>query len=159
MTRGHMLLALDRSAAGEAALDFTIGLASGRGARVTVLHVRELSPVRRMPPLESLDEARALVEESMERIDRAGLGAGGLVHTAPADAVARCIVEASTGRWCDGIVLGSHRHRGLRRLTGGGVRDRVMRNSALPVFVAPPALQCGRPKWAEVLSHAGGHHT
>jgi nucleotide-binding universal stress UspA family protein len=151
-----MLLAIDRSAAGEAALDFTIGLASGWDARITVLHVRELSPLRRMPPLESLDEARELVEQSMARIDGAGLGAGGLVHTATSDAVARCIVEASSERWCDGIVLGSHRQRGIRRLAGGGVRDQVMRSSALPVFVAPPALRCGRPKWAEAFTHASG---
>jgi len=156
MTRNHMLLAIDRTAAGDAALDFAIGLAAGWDARVTVLHVREVSPVRGIPPLESLDDARRLVEESMARIDRAGVAAAGLVHTAREDVVARCIVEASKERWCDGIILGSHRRRGLRRLNGAGVRDRVMRTTPLPVFVAPPALRCGRPNWAEAFSHVGG---
>ncbi len=156
MTRNHMLLAIDRSPAGEAATDFAIGLASGWEARVTVLHVREVSTLRRIPPLESLDDARRLVEESMARLGRAGVAAAGLIHTAREDLVARCIVETSKERWCDGIILGSHRHRGFHRLNGGGVRDRVMRSTPLPVFVAPPALQTGRPNWADAFSHAGG---
>ena len=155
MTRSHMLLAIDRSEAGAAAVDFTIGLASGWGARVTVLHVREMSPMRRMQPLESIHDARALVEGTMARIDRAGLVTAGLVHTVQEGSVVRCIVEASSERWCDGIILGSHRHRGIRRLSRGGVRDRVMRSSSLPVFVAPPALRCSRTKGADVLSPGG----
>ena len=156
MTRNHMLLAIDRSAAGDAAVDFAVGLAAGWDARVTVLHVRELSTLRRIPPLESLDDARTLVEGSMARLDRAGVGAAGLIHTAREDVVARCIVDTSKERWCDGIILGSHRYRGLHRLNAGGVRDRVMRSSSLPVFVAPPALRTGRPNWAEAFTHAGG---
>ena len=156
MTRNQLLLAIDQFEAGQAAVDFTIGLAAASDAQVTVLHVRELSPVRRVPPLETVGEARALVEESVSRINRAGIDADGLVCTAREDRVAHCIVEASGAQWCNGIVLGSLRLRGLRRLCGRKTRDRVMRLSPLPVFVAPPTLRSAKPKWSTVLSSAGG---
>jgi hypothetical protein len=41
---------------------------------------------------------------------------------------------------CDAIVLGTRRLRGLDRLSGRGVRERVLRLSPLPVIAAPTPL-------------------
>jgi len=157
MTRNHLLLAIDQFEAGQAAVDFTIGLTSLSDPHVTVFHVRELSPMLRVPPLETIDEASAMVQESVTRILRAGVSTDGLICSAREDAVARCIVEAAGEQWCNGIVLGSTRLRGIHRLSARGVRERVMRESPLPVFVAPPALQGGRQRWSTLLSHAAGN--
>lgn len=152
MTHSHLLLAIDQFESGEAAVDFAIGMASVPGAKLTVLHVREMSANIRVLPLESIDEAREVVEGSMRRIHQAGIPTDGLVCNGRDDAVARHIVETAEERWCTGIVLGSRRLTGFGRLRGGGVRERVMRHSSLPVIVAPPALTCRRPRWADALA-------
>jgi nucleotide-binding universal stress UspA family protein len=154
MTPNHLLLAIDQSEAGEAAIDFTIGHAALSDAAVTVLHIRELSPMMRVPPLESATMARELVERSVAVLRDAGIPATGLVSSAREDAVARRIVEIAVEERCAGIVLGSFRLRGLHRLTGRGVRERVLRTSHLPVVVAPPALKCSRRTLSAALSHS-----
>ena len=155
MTRNQLLLAVDQSEAGQAAVDFTIGFAARSRAHVTVLHVRELPSSMRVPPLESVDEARALVEESVARINEAGIPAEGMIYTTREPNVAKCIVETADECGCSGIVLGSHRLRGIRRLAGRKVREQAMRLSALPVLVAPPALLRTTPSRHGGPSHAG----
>ena len=142
MIRNRLLLAIDQFESGDAAVDFTIGHATQSGADVVVLHVRELPPNRRVPPLESTRAARDLVELTVLRMRDAGVHARGLVFSAREDTVARRIVEAAVDERCVGIVLGSRRLRGIRRLGGTRVRERVVRTSHLPVIVAPPGLRC-----------------
>src|SRR5450631_3725201 len=75
MTHHQLLLAIDETEAGQAAVDFTIGFAVRSHGQVTVLHVREFSSAMRVPPLESMDHARSLVEESVARLNQAGVPA------------------------------------------------------------------------------------
>jgi len=155
MTRNQLLLAIDQSEAGQAAVDFTIGFAARSRAHVTVLHVRELPSSMRVPPLESSDEARALVEESVARINEAGVPAEGMIYTTREPNVAKCIVETADELGCGGIVLGSHRLRGIHRLVGRKVREQAVRLSNLPIVVAPPALLRATPSWPTEPNHAG----
>ena len=155
MTQNQLLVAVDRSEAGQAAVDFTIGFAARSRARVTVLHVRELPSSLRVPPLESADEARALVQESVARINEAGIPAEGMIYTTREPNVAKCIVETADECGCGAIVLGSHRLRGIRRLAGRKVREQAMRLSILPVVVAPPALLPTTPSWHSGPNHVG----
>jgi hypothetical protein len=53
--------------------------------------------------------------------------------------VARRIVKEALQWDCQGIVLGSRRLHGITRLSGRGVRERILRLSSLPVLVAPAA--------------------
>jgi nucleotide-binding universal stress UspA family protein len=152
MIRNRLLLAIDQFEPGDAAIDFTIGHASRCGSDVVVLHVRELSPNLRVPPLESAAAARDLVELTVLRMRDAGVTASGLVFSARADTVGQRIVEASVDERCTGIVLGSRRLRGIRRLTGSRVRERVVRTSHLPVIVAPPGLRCSGRELTSLLS-------
>jgi nucleotide-binding universal stress UspA family protein len=142
MIRNRLLLAIDQFEAGDAAVDFTIGHATQSGADVVVLHVRELPPTLRVPPLESAGAARDLVTLTVLRMRDAGVAARGLVFSAREDTVARRIVEVAVDEQCAGIVIGSRRLRGIRRLSGTRVRERVVRTSHLPVIVAPPGLRC-----------------
>ena len=155
MTGNHLLLAIDGTDAGGAAVDFTVGHAAAIGADVTVFHVREISPLLRVPPPESATTARSVVEEAVTTLRSAGVRTIGLTCTAREDAVARRIVEVATDRQCTGIVLGSLRLQGLSRLAGGGVRERVVRSSHLPVLVAPAALAYRRRSLSAELSRRG----
>ena len=136
-----LLLAVDQFEPGQAAIDFTIGLAARSRSEVQVLHVRELSTSPRIPPLESVREARVLVEEAVRRLQTAGVAAEGEIITDRENHVARCIVDEATNQHCDAIVLGSLRLRGLQSIAGHGIRERVLKLSALPVIVTPTALR------------------
>ncbi|MGA2836377.1 MAG: universal stress protein [Acidimicrobiales bacterium] len=142
--RDRLLLAIDQFDPGQAAVDFTIGLAAKSKADVEVLHVRELPRSIRIPPLETVAEAQQLVDETVMRMRTAGIEADGRVCSAREDNVAGRIVEESTERGCDAIVLGSLRLRGLHSILGHGVRERVLKLSPLPVIVTPTALRCDR---------------
>src|ERR1700676_4362553 len=107
--RDSLLLAIDQFEQGQAAVDFTIGLAAKSRTNVTVFHVRELSRSLRIPPLESVADAQLLMDHTVLRMQVAGVAAEGRVCSAREDVVARRIVDESSLRKCDAIVLGSLR--------------------------------------------------
>ncbi len=139
----RLLLAIDQYESGQTALKFTAELASLTSADVRVLHVRELSGLARVPPLETPAEADSLVEEAVFSLRLVGVGAEGRACSFPEDQVPLRIVEESLYGTCDAIVLGTRRLRGVSRLSGRGVRDRVLRLSILPVLAAPTPLHNG----------------
>lgn len=139
----RLLFAIDQYESGQTALEFTAGLAAATGTDVRVIHVRELSRLARVPPLESPDEADSLVEQAVFSLRLAGVGAEGRACSLPDDQVARRIVEESLYWVCDAVVLGTRRLRGVGRLSGRGVRDRILRLSPLPVIAAPTPLSNG----------------
>jgi len=139
----HLLLAIDQFDSGQAALDFTTGIAAGSGADVRVFHARELSKFARVPPLETVADAQLLVDEAVCHLGVANVVAVGRTCSIREEHVADRIVEEAR-RWrCDAIVLGSRRLRGVSRLSGWGVRERVLRASPLPMMVAPTPLLNG----------------
>ena len=138
----RLLLAIDQSPSGGAALSFAAGLAGSACAGVVVLHVRERQPSLRVPPLETLAEARALVADAVEELGRDGIAARSVIRSGEPHEVASTIASEAAVWSCDAIVIGSTRHRGLRRINGSGVRERLIRRTVLPVLLAPPALQC-----------------
>jgi nucleotide-binding universal stress UspA family protein len=139
----RLLFAIDQYESGQTALEFTVGLAAATGTDVRVIHVRELSRLARVPPLESPDEADSLVEQAVFSLRLAGVGAEGRACSLPEDQIARRIVEESLYWLCDAVVLGTRRLRGVGRLSGRGVRDRILRLSPLPVIAAPTPLSNG----------------
>jgi nucleotide-binding universal stress UspA family protein len=148
--RSKLLLAVDQFEPGQAAVDFTIGLAARSKSDVQVLHVRELPTSLRVPPLESAEEARILVEETVCRLQTAGIGAEGDVISDRENHVAHRIVEEATKSRCDAIILGSLRLRGLQSIMGHRTRERVLKMSPLPVIVTPAALRTNRRSMASL---------
>jgi nucleotide-binding universal stress UspA family protein len=140
----RLLLAMDQFDSGQAALDFTTGLAASSGADVRVFHARELSKSTRVPPLETVTDAHYLVDEAVFRLRLANIGAEGRACSAREEQVASRIVDEASHWRCDAIVLGSRRLRGISRLSGWGVRERILRLSPLPVIVTPQPLLIGR---------------
>ena len=136
----RLLLAIDQFESGQTALKAAERLALTADAEVRVIHVRELSRWARVLPLETPAEADSLVDEAVFSLRLAGVGAEGRACSLPDDQVPRRIVEESLCWICDAIVLGSRRLHGVSRLSGRGVRDRVLRLSPLPVIVAPTPL-------------------
>jgi nucleotide-binding universal stress UspA family protein len=135
-----LLLAIDQSESAHAAVDFTTALATRHRSTVRVFHVHELCRSPRVPPLETLADARCLVDEAVTSVRLASVGAEGGVSSARSERVADRIVEESSQWPCDAIVLGSQRLRGFSRLAGCGVREREVRCSPLPVIVTPTVL-------------------
>jgi nucleotide-binding universal stress UspA family protein len=133
----RLLCAIDQFQSGQRALDFVGGLASVDDASVRVLHVRELSKMARVLPLETPFEAEELVRDGVLRLTRLGVAAEGRSCSALEDHVARKIVEEARHWDCQAIVLGSRRLRRLDRLSGRGVRERILRATSLPLVVAP----------------------
>jgi len=140
--RERLLLAIDQFESGQVAVDFAIGLAIRFEADVRAFHVRELPKFTRVPPLETIVDAQVLVNEAVFRLREAGVGADGRSRSARVGDVGVQIVEEASLWQCDAIVLGSVRRRGLDRISACGVRESVLRHSALPVMVAPAVLRC-----------------
>ena len=136
----RLLLSMDQFDSGQNALAMALGMAPRSGASVVVLHVRERSTMMQVPPLETLAEARSLVDRSVAALERAGVDSCGIVASVDPHHVARQIVDEAKAWGCDAIIVGSTRLRGIRRIAGSGVRDRILRTSSLPVFVAPPPI-------------------
>jgi nucleotide-binding universal stress UspA family protein len=137
----RLLLALDQYESGQSALRLTTGLAQPGQSQVRVLHIRALSKWARVPPLETPLQAETLVNEAVFSLRLAGVGAEGHACSVFEDHVAQRIVDESMNWLCDAIVLGTRRLRGVDRLSGRGVRERVLRLSPLPVMAAPTPLR------------------
>ena len=151
----RILLALDSSDSGQVALSFAIAL-SGPEAAVRVVHVNEFQLGGRGLTVETADEATALVVDALTELHRAGITATGLASVATCLGVADHLV-AEADRWsADVIVLGSRRRRGVRRMLGQGVRERVLRLTCLPVLTAPAPLRVGKPDLAAEMARPAG---
>jgi len=136
----RLLLAIDQYAPGQAAVDFTVDLASMSKSDVYVFHVREVPSSLGVFSLESAAEAQVLVEETVRRLQSAGIAAEGEACSEHRSRVALLIVEEALKRKCNAIVLGSLRLQGLQSMIGHGTRERVLKMSSLPVIITPPAL-------------------
>ncbi len=133
----RLLFAIDQFESGQTALDFAAGVASGNEASVRVFHVRDVPRMAHAVPLESPSDADELVREAVLSLSMRGIAAEGRSSSVFHEHVARRIVEEALIWECQAIVLGSRRVHGLARLSGHGVRERILRLSSLPVLVAP----------------------
>ena len=133
----RLLLAIDQYESGQSALEFAAGVASANDAGVRVLHIRELSRMARVLPLESPGDAEELVREAVSSLQSSGVPSEGRSCSVLQEHVARRIVQEAVLWECQGIVLGSRRLRGISRVSGRGVRERILRLSSLPVLVTP----------------------
>lgn len=88
-------------------------------------------------PLESPGEAEDLVREAVGSLQAVGVPSEGRSCSVLQQHVARRIVEEALLWECQGVVLGSRRLHGISRLSGRGVRERILGLSSLPVLVAP----------------------
>jgi nucleotide-binding universal stress UspA family protein len=141
----NILVGIDGSPDAEAALTWALREAALRTARLTVLYafrVREFAwPLNREVSLDKeRDEARAMVEESLERVvvpDRrdVDVDATAVTGRGAADAILRHRGEAQL------IVVGSRGLGGFPGLLLGSVSQQVAAHADVPVAVIPRHLE------------------
>ena len=137
----HILVPSDFSATADRALEYTIALAQQLHARLTLLHVFDLTPLAMGEPatvvpttaLDTLEtEAQHLLQASLERVQRAGLQAESLfVQGTPT----QTIVDTAGVQGVDLIIMGTHGRTGLQHVLLGSVAEKVLRLAPCPVLV------------------------
>ncbi|MGD1011059.1 MAG: universal stress protein [Acidimicrobiales bacterium] len=136
------LLAVDQFDSTETALEFAASLVVATASEIRVVHVREVPAVRGGAlPLETTEDARAVIEHALAFLTGRGIRASGRVVTGLETQVPAIIVQEAADRECQAIIMGSRRLHGLGRLAGHGVRSHVLRLTVLPVMTAPPARE------------------
>src|ERR1700684_2263530 len=120
----RLLCAIDGFESGQEALAFVAEVSSVNRASVRVLHIRELSKMARVQPIETPFEADEFVRDAVQTLGSLGVAAEGRSCSVLEDHVARRIVDEAQHWDCQAIVLGSRRLRGIGRLSGRGVRER-----------------------------------
>jgi nucleotide-binding universal stress UspA family protein len=139
----RLLCAIDQFESGQTALAFVAGVASANQSSVRVLHMREVPRMARALPLETPIEAEELMRDAVLTLQGLGIEAAGRSCSVQQEHVPKQIVQEALLWECQAIVLGSRRLRGIGRLSSGGVRERILRHSFLPVLVAPAAENNG----------------
>ena len=137
----HMLVPMDFSVTADQALAYAIALAQQFQARLTLLHVLDLTPVTMdemtvgvvATYLEEQEiEAQHLLQASLERVQRAGLqGDSLLVQGTPT----QTIVDTAGEQGVDLILMGTHGRTGLAHVFLGSVAQHVVRQAPCPVLV------------------------
>lgn len=133
----HIVVCLDRSSAGEAALPFGFALACTGHARITLLHVLRPDRERNAGALEweiSRIEARQYLEGLRTRVEEKGFDARtAVVQGDPSQQ----IVQFAWETHADLIVLASHGERGGNEWALGSTALKVLARSQTSVLIVP----------------------
>lgn len=141
MTIQHILVPTDFSEYANDALDYAIELAKTLQARLTLLHIIQLTPMTMGDMygssleayLEAMEnEAQKHMEALLNRVHQEGLeGETAIVQGVPF----QLIVDMAGSQDVDLIVMGTHGRTGLTHVLMGSVAERVVRLSPCPVLV------------------------
>jgi nucleotide-binding universal stress UspA family protein len=133
MTR-KILVPLDGSPVGEAALGYSESLARSVGGSMTLLHV---SPGGRAST-DQMVKADSYLKEIASRLQ--GHGAQVEVAIAYGGSVSNWIAEEAEIRQADLVVMGTHARAGLDRMLHGSIAQDVLRRLRAPVLVVRAEL-------------------
>jgi nucleotide-binding universal stress UspA family protein len=143
----RVLVPLDGSAAGEAALDFIRDWALRRPVEVLLLRVVAVpqlgvawNPTLLVPPLtgeqmeEEVRDAQLYLAKHAARLSEQGVHARReVIETA--GSVARVILETAQREQVDSIALGTHGKHGVERLVLGSISEEVLEHALAPVLL------------------------
>lgn len=144
----RILVAVDGSPAGNAALRHAIDLAKASGAALRIAHVVDtgLTPLAAELALDlharsdaRRHAGRAVLDAAASVVTASGLQAeSDLLETgAPTEKPADAIVELASAWPADLILTGTHGRTGVARLFLGSVTNDVARRSKIPVLIVP----------------------
>jgi nucleotide-binding universal stress UspA family protein len=148
--RKRILVPLDGSPTGEAALDFLRGRSTNGPIELLLMRVVSHIPVvigadaTFSVDALSPSELEAELQEAREYVARLG---GSIADSSvvvrhqvivAADAVARVILEAVSHEHADLIALGTHAKTGVSRLVLGSVSEEILESSPIPVLLVHP---------------------
>ncbi len=138
----HLLVGIDGSDGGDAAVEEALALAPDLRAMLTFVCVRNAVSRRLEGPFyerslqQGRERARNVVEHAMELAEEAGIEADGeILDGDPADE----IVSLADNRGSDLIVVGSRAHGPLAGALLGSVAIAVVQHAKSPVLVAKQA--------------------
>jgi nucleotide-binding universal stress UspA family protein len=138
----NILIPLDGSRLGEAALAPAAILAQKFDSTVMLLHVIEAgapAEIHNERHLTDTAEAEAYLKDTAARAFPPGLKVGTHVHSAPVPDVARSIVEHATAEFHpDLIVLTTHGKGGMRDVLFGSIAQQVVSKGRTPLMVVRP---------------------
>jgi len=154
----HVLVPIDFSATADRALAYAIALAQQLQARLTLLHVLDMTPVTmdEMTPgvaatyLDTLEtEAQRLLQASLARVQHAGLqGETLFVQGTPT----QMIMDTADEQGVDLIIMGTHGRTGLAHVFLGSVAEHVVRQGPCPVLVVRRAPDTAAPSGVRPLT-------
>jgi nucleotide-binding universal stress UspA family protein len=145
----HVLCATDFSEGSRRALDYAVVLARWYHARLSVVHVHQLStptyavssvgPEGLQPIVLTELERRSLLERLQAEVaeDRAAAHVAVEIALDEGANVAEAIVSRARITSADVIVIGTHGRSGFERLMLGSVAEQVLRKAACPVLTVP----------------------
>jgi nucleotide-binding universal stress UspA family protein len=135
-----VLVAVDGSSYGDAALEKAMDLAEAYGGDLSIAYVVDVNEEFYAQAPEMVEkmvrDAKALLDEMKKKAEARGLKAETYVREGDAH---RWIIELAAERKADLIVMGSHGRTGLKRLLMGSVAEKVIGLSSVPVLVAKTA--------------------
>jgi nucleotide-binding universal stress UspA family protein len=141
MTAKHILVPTDFSEYADHALDYAITLAQKLRARLTLLHIIQLTPMTMgdmygyslEADLEAMEsEAQRQMQALLNRVHQEGLES----ETAIVQGVPfQMIVDMAESQDIDLIVMGTHGRAGLTHALMGSVAEKVVRMAPCPVLV------------------------
>ena len=141
----HLLVPIDGSPTADKALDEAIRLASGSGAKVTLLHVMDaLSHMtgfesgtryaeQILPLMRSAGEN--LLAQAGQKVLAQGLKVECILITEGPGRVFEHVADHARNNNVDLIVLGSHGRRGIGRALMGSDAEQIIRHAPVPVLV------------------------
>jgi nucleotide-binding universal stress UspA family protein len=145
--RRRILVPLDGSPTGEAALDFLRGRSTNGPIELLLLRVVVLKPfmvgadptfsVEALTPAElnaEVQEARAYLTRLTDTVHDSSVVVRSQVVEA-ADAVAKVILETAAHGHADLIALATHAKTGMSRLVLGSVSEEILERSPIPVLL------------------------
>ncbi len=159
----RILCPIDFSEPSRHALDHAVALARWFVAKVSVLHVHQLTTptfaagpyvgLEGLQPMSLTDVERSELLQAVNEFvagDRAaGVPIDTLLHE---DAnVPGAIVDHATALGADLVAMGTHGRSGFERLMLGSVAEKVLRRSPVPVLTVPPRTADAVPRTALAL--------
>ena len=135
-----IIWATDGSSGAEQALQFAKGLAQADGARLVVVHVKEITAGRggTYPVKVDEDKVQAAIRKQVEDLKQEGLQATFQLADVMAGGAAHVIAEIANEEGADLIVAGTRGHGPLSGLMLGSVTHRLLHIVHCPVLVVPP---------------------
>jgi nucleotide-binding universal stress UspA family protein len=137
----RLLVAIDDSASTPFTLSYATALARLQGSAVHVVYVNQFLVGGRGFTASTATEASNLVDGAVRQLQDDGIAAGGRTVRATCFNVPRAVVAEAEVRGSAVIVVGSRRRRGLGRLFGHNMRERITSLTPLPVLTAPAPLE------------------
>ena len=154
----RVLCATDFSDVSRAAFDYAVGMAKWYKARLSVLHVHQLSmPMYGAPytgpeglgPIVLTDLERRDIYERIEAYVAEDRAATDLDIDTVVDEevnVPDAILSSARSISADLLVLGTHGRSGFQRIVLGSIAEKVLRKACCPVLIVPPHVSGALPR-------------